>query len=327
MLRVVIFLFLLANIPNCFAGFRFDGDYQENVKFLYKEAQYNSLKIFWWNVAWGSLNQHTDLEENLYSLSSGSYAPDVLALGEYKEAVLTVSLRRHLDKIYPYSTFQKYSPSSKVGIIVYSKFPITKYVGGNLDWTPTGASAAERSHYKSNYLAATSHAKHWERPFFFVRLKKEGVEYDIVPSHLLSPYAGMVDVDGYFETINQAARSSTNPLGYQIKRLKAHLQANFGLQYLKRRFILIGDFNIRDSMLGIRPAMFTDLWTGMKRVTIEGGDTYPTSRAKNDLGQVKSTFLSGKIDHAFISPLISVRRGRTLKMRGSDHYPIYVIVY
>ena len=195
------------------ASYVFDQNSIADLNYIQTVGTSSKLKVFWWNVAWGKFNGFRYLDYNVVAMANSTYAPDVMAFGEYKAGIFEPYTEGILKKNYPYSTFVNYSSGSPVGILVYSKYPITTYKGGQIDWSPAGRSASSKAAYKSHWRGSTSHAAHWDRPFFFVRLHKNGREYNVAPLHLLSPYAGMVSVDGYWETSKQATIGNHTSVG------------------------------------------------------------------------------------------------------------------
>ncbi len=88
---------------------------------------------------------------------------------------------------------------------------------------------------------------------------------------------------------------------------------------------MIGDFNVPKSLFGITPSMYKLLAQGFSEAHFGNPDTFPTpSTASTVPGFLQHVAV--KIDHALMNEKLERVGAWPIQLKGSDHYPIYVVV-
>ena len=309
---------------------RFEKDSFENLHRLRKLSESQGLRVFWWNVAWGHFNSKGDLDHNLYDLITSNARPDIIILGEFKESVLNTSTHNVLKKHFSYQSFTPYQlDSPEVGIKVYSTSSLTASKRFVLPWYPksldTVRDREEIRSYHSEWLSkAYSDSKHWLRGFRIYTLKHGGVNYRLIPVHLLSPWGAMSKVYSTEKLIWESTYGTNSPLGHQIQFLRSSINSYLG-SWTKDPILMIGDFNVPKSLYGITPNLYSRLASGFSEAHFGNPDTFPTMMARHTVPSFLQK-ISIKIDHALLNSKLERVGAHPIHLRGSDHYPIYVVV-
>jgi endonuclease/exonuclease/phosphatase family metal-dependent hydrolase len=85
--------------------------------------------------------------------------------------------------------------------------------------------------------------------------------------------------------------------------------------------IVVGDFNMPKELMGFSTLGFQKISSGLTDIIASGAPSFPSSGAVET-----KKFPLMQIDHAFTSPSLSATAGEVLPLRGSDHYPLYLIL-
>jgi endonuclease/exonuclease/phosphatase (EEP) superfamily protein YafD len=117
-----------------------------------------------------------------------------------------------------------------------------------------------------------------------------------------------------------------NPLLFQTRRLISFLERDFGVDFKDEPVLVIGDFNFPKSLLGVETRGHEVLHEkGLFEAFRGAPDTFP-ARSSNEFGKGPFKYGRVKLDHAFVSPGVTITAAEVLPLKGSDHYPIYVVL-
>jgi endonuclease/exonuclease/phosphatase family metal-dependent hydrolase len=295
---------------------------------LLERAQ--GLKVFWWNTAWGQYNKDGVLDKNIQELIRSDAAPDVLSFGEFKMEIFsdpnTLPLIRQK---YPYEVYVPYNNGkSSDGVGVFSRYPFTQRVVANLDWSPTSQTAEQQETYRQNWIKRFPETESWwNRPYLKLDIDYQGRQIGFVAVHMLEPWLEIRQAKGSASVVEQMFLGKNNPLAYQIERLKNEMRADFGTPIRNRPVMLIGDFNsIQGGHFGFdETECYKLLVNGMENVFMREPKSFPAASAPDAHQEPFKTIGGIKIDHAFVAGGLSPVGAAVIPIRGSDHYPIYVI--
>jgi hypothetical protein len=310
--------------PDAPTELHLDQQYDLNMTRLHKLSQVTGVRLFWWNVAWGSFNQNSDLDHNLIELTNSNARPDLMILGEYKDMILSQHTHNELKRHYPHQYFMSYSPTDIVGVKVFSTRALTYHGIRNIPWYPINEtdSSKQQAYYNHWKTAAASEARFWDRSVGLFSFSHGGQTYTLAPVHLLEPWAALVSSEGRTDLIKSFFNDKLNPLANQIGHLRRIIKNHAGGM---QNVLMIGDFNIPSSLYGMTPDIYKNLSQSMTEGFFGNPDTFPAESARHKVhGFLKK--LSIKIDHALMGSSLDRIGGAAIHMRGSDHYPIYVVV-
>lgn len=99
---LAIVALLISNLA--FANFVWDENEKSGLKNIDKMQKASGIKFFWWNIMGGRLSKANEIEQNLKYIISDA-VPDILALGEYRDNVLTKTTNELLEASYPHHYF------------------------------------------------------------------------------------------------------------------------------------------------------------------------------------------------------------------------------
>lgn len=309
----------------------YDQDPKGNLKKLTNlNKKKGKATLFWWNVAWGKYNTSGSIDLNLLALATSALSPDIIAMGEYKPSVLKESTLKSLNRMYQYSAFLPYIPTDSVGVAIFSKYPFKESGAFPLDWSPIRATSRETESYRQDWLKIDPDwVKYWDRSFAYYSVFLPGTVLNVVPVHLCSPWQSVHKKLGNWKTFRTIMAAHDNPLLHQLERMQAILKQDFGNDMNKEAMILMGDFNVPVSVpipiLGGKPKMYKLLQGPLEDVLDSDDDTFPTKSTQHDqTGIFKDNEV--QLDHVFHNKKIKSMRAEVMHFKGSDHYPILMIV-
>jgi endonuclease/exonuclease/phosphatase family metal-dependent hydrolase len=261
------------------------------------------LKIFWWNTHSGRVNEakpDSDFDQNLTELmQSPDLAPDVLAFAEFREDRLLTAESKLLQTRYPYSITRAYTFDASESVAVFSRYPITVVYEDTL----------------------TNIAVSYERPLLVLNVQLPGQTIRFIPVHIADTWRDYLAKNGSIETGLEILGGTTNPVAEQMNQLTSKLTAKLGANFMSTNTVMVGDFNQPDTLLGLSTKEFQIFAAGWKNAIPNSSPTFPAAGSDE-----ASSFPSMAIDHALVSPPLSVPAGTPLQLRGSDHYPLYFVV-
>lgn len=304
-----------------------DEDAKNGFTKLLKLKSVDGVRVVFWNIGYGALNRGGDLDHNLKDLVNSSAHPDVIVLAEYKEMALNQGTIRFLDTEYPHQAYFPYGGTlDEVGIKVWSEQPFTQSEAVMLDWSPTRESSIEQDLYKQDWVTrAPKQSKWWDRPYSRFRWDIAGYRMNLVPVHLLEPWDKIYERKGDWETWKDMMFGRDNPLYYSVERLMEKMRADLGGDLDSEPLLVIGDINVPRKVFQIRTKVY-------ERIDDELDDVFPGDPSSfpafsSPLRQEPPfKYSMVKLDHAFHNKLVRPRGAAVLPLRGSDHYPIYVVV-
>jgi endonuclease/exonuclease/phosphatase (EEP) superfamily protein YafD len=335
-LMVVAFLFVSG--PVGWAGpldsFQFDERPIEGAQQIDELVrQKRGFKVLWWNIA-NCVIAPRALANNLDRLLHSEIAPDFIALGEYDLDLCGELLDPLLREFYPYWHFENYNENlTRTGILVVSKRSFTRSVRRNLDWTPSDLPRQGREEYRRReVLADSNHGRDNVRPLVIYHVG-EGDGIDLIPLHLDNPWAAMREAEGRTATGAEMLVGSDTPLAHQIVRL--HRVLDHILNPESGHFLVFGDMNTPEAVLGVQPQLFHILRGRWKDVFLPASGAFFESSHGSFPAQSSGFRSSGvlsvwqpQIDHAFTSEefLFQIRGREIIPLQGSDHYPLFVVI-
>lgn len=307
-----------------------------------------SLRVMWWNIQRGELAAEitrraragSHLPESYFNplflnmdwITRAPLKPDVLVLGEFHDNGVSTDVKNLLEKRYKHRFFSRYSEDlgdERLGIAVYSRYPIEEFRRAGLDWTPLRASAAERERYRRQWIrksGSTPRAfRTYRRTYLNLIIRKPGRRpVHLVPVHLVQPWNHMRRFKSAVRTAWNLVFSEDNPLMYQLRRLRGHLEWDFGPYLTEADVLTLGDFNIPKTLL-LETEGYERISNGLTEAFTGQPLTFPAASSPLRREQpYRSQPL--KLDHAFASSSLEFTESAVLPLQGSDHYPIYVIV-
>ncbi len=297
---------------------------------LKKLGEASGIRIFFWNVAWGSFNQDSDLDKNLMALVASNASPDMIILAEFKTSNLNDPTREFLTRMYPHRYFIRLDESELTGIAVLSKTPFQRCQAPQyVDWAPFAwdeqAKEGYRFLWKDGFF---NHARYWDRGYCPLEWPVAGGTLHVVPTHLLSPWAAIHDRYGKLEAVKQAQLSDyRNPLYNQVQHYRELLRRDFGPKLNSKPLLMIGDFNAPSSIYILTPSLYTELSRHLSAlVTDPINRTFPSVSSGTKVPHIFGDDYGAKIDNAFGNEHVKGIGQAILHFKGSDHYPIYVML-
>lgn len=323
---------------------------RQESKLLGKLEQARELRVLWWNIEFNQTSariargecpsfRHPDaLGTNLERLTApdSGLAPDVVALGEYRESKLPAAALAALKSRYPHQFFVPYTPQHTLGVAVFSRIPLALQPPIQLDWVE-GKTSAEREKNRSAWLAKnrvpTGATAAFARPYLRFRGQWGGKPVSLVVEHLVAPWNLIVQgaqkrarwlkrLWGKAVGAFQVFAGRNTPLYNQAEYLLEAMRADLGPKLDREPVLLIGDLNqppgsAVDRMLS-RPLKDAYGLTPGRVSTV--GYTFPT-RCSLSHGKYPKT----RIDQAYERGFKTLFAG-ILELHGGDHYPIYVVL-
>lgn len=313
--------------------FAFDWD-QPDREIPLKKPE--SIRVLWWNIQFGKTNKElkeggtqAPLDKNLLEMIQGKNAPDIIILGEYEKDSLAPGTEKKIKKLYLYGvdSFWPYNPmTSERGIAVFSKISFKVIKKALLDYYPLELKDKSKiKEYKSYWSKDFSPERFFPRTYLNLRFQKGGKMFSIVPFHAL------IHVEKEFRESGGGFLSMTwiklkmifgknNPMMYQLKRLRAQVEKDFGSK-LSSPFLLIGDFNLPRKIYGMTTAVYSVLSKNLKNLFLNSSKpTWPMPSS----AEFQETSIRAQIDHAFCSKTLNCSQSDILPFKGSDHAAIIV---
>ena len=292
------------------------------LKNLANAGRGDGLRIFWWNVHDGRTDSKIPdftLSKNVVKLVHSEFAPDVLAFAEYQESDLSADDLTEVRRLYPFQLQQPYPGTPGFGLAVYSRYPFQISSIDVLDFTPlTDMSDVDREQYRKLWCGTSGICG---RPMVILQLNVNGKNLKLVPIHLYDCWRKLKENIGIIRTAEQVFFGTHNPLWFQINRFRSMLEARLGNELTRGNVVVIGDFNMPKEILGVTTRGYRKISWGLTDAVPGDSPTIPSRNSPE-----ARHFPSMAIDHAFVSPSIEVQEGDVLPLRGSDHYPVYVVV-
>jgi len=322
MKKLQIFAVLIAAmLVQASPSFAFDWDKSVDASVLQKIKTKSGLRVLWWNVHDGKIaegDQGVAFNHNIYDLIHSTIAPDVISLAEYQESDLSPMILKELERLYPNHILQEYPGAHLFGLGIYSKYPFDVSSLDLLDITPLKAmSDAERDAYRTDWCKGGMCV----RPMLILNLKMNGKSIKLVPIHFFDCWREVMNRVGKVGTLKEIIIGKENPLLNQILRFRQILESKLGSELVHGNVAIFGDFNTPEKLLGLSTIGYEKISAGLKDATEGNDDTFPSLGS-----QEHGHFPSMQIDHALASPALGVAAGEVLPLRGSDHYPLYLIL-
>lgn len=281
-----------------------------------------SIRVFWWNVQHGYTNERLGsdpLGENLQSLANSTNSPDVIALGEFTYKAFSKKTLQTLRSQYRefYVPYNEETP--EVGIAIFTKGQVEEIVIQPLEWgTPEFRKEWGKDFFPTYYF---------KKPYIRIAVTIAGQTYSVVPVHIAQPWMKIKKnfgrVLGKPAVVMSLLYGKNNPLAYQMRELGKAMQKdleNENQNIKTSHLVLIGDFNAPRAIGPQSTYSYRYLRDlGLLHAFEKTQATFPTVSSGD-----YSKFPGLQIDHAFVSPNLSVLSGGMLPFKGSDHYPIYV---
>lgn len=302
-----------------------------------------AMRVLWWNIRYGGGLSRTlqararlkdpdavsSLDENLKVLAGKKDGPDLMALGEFIPDSLERLTIEVLERAYPYHRYFPYNPQiPDRGIAIYSRVPFSSQTV-QVDWTDLRETPPAQEYYRRQWEHdhGVQTTATFERPLINLTLNWQGREIHVVPVHLLMPW---LLIQKGFPAVGKELTGLSlmfgdhNPLVNQVVRFKAELEKMLQQKKSQQKggapaLMILGDFNLPDSVYGVAPYGFRLMQEGLYRAFQSPRSTFPAQSAEFK-GQIRDL----TIDHAWVSSSVHVDEAQVLPLRGSDHYPITV---
>ena len=330
-LKFLLLFFLLSqNIDFAWgAAADFEWDEAPRPANLMSLANAHGLRIFWWNIHNGRIGKKPtpSLSRNLIQLIHSNLAPDIMVFGEYQNSSLSAGAHAELQDAYPYSFQWSYPPTPGYGQVAFSKYPMSVSRMEPLDFTPIQPiTEAQRDHYREVWCAPREACT---RMFVSLDINVGGKVIQLIPIHLFDGWRKYSQLDGQMETALEILFGKDNPVAFQLSRfqallresLKPALDAASDPAMKVRPTIVIGDFNIPKTLMNVKTRMYQNLAHNLVEVFKRNPTTFPAMSA-----QERGHYPNMEIDHAFLAGKLQSRGAEVLPLRGSDHYPISLVV-
>lgn len=258
------------------------------------------LSICWWNILQKG-NNPFKLNRNIQIICDYY---DVIILGEYSENSLGSNAQNKLNSMFSYQFFTPYNDLG-FGIKVFSKKPLnaikTEYL-----------STIDNGFWSNNCHSVCGYDRN-------ITLYKY-LDIVIIPFHGMQPWTNLKNKfkNNFLSRLYVLLKilfSKNNPLYNQCLQL-------INLTYKYNDVVLLGDFNIFPKFI------FTTKIYKMFKKQFKIGHTNndPTWPVNNS--EFKNSYASKlQLDHSFYKSDKYFITSQTLKLEGSDHYPINCIIF
>lgn len=282
----------------------------------------SGVRVFWWNIANGASEADAkSLTSNLELLAVSKIAPDVIALGEYSARALPETTYSQLAKRYPVRKFIRYNSLTSTGIAIFSKLPLTTSRVSELEWVPASLDGRGEAEYRAYWAndQADGGEGFYARPLREILFAAGKKTVSFTPLHLAEPWRDLSKrTDGKIEfalaTASELFFGTSNPLITQVDSLVRWLKAGKNADKL-----LVGDFNLPRGFAGVPTLGFRRLERVLNSAILHTQNSFPTPSSPH-------TFPSMQIDHAFVGGALAAPVAGVLPLKGSDHFPIFLIV-
>lgn len=280
------------------------------------------LKVFWWNIAHGGAEGDVRaLAGNIELLVRSKIKPDVMVLGEYTAKALPAATFELLADAYPERQFIAYNRLTSSGIAVFSRVPLKTVRAATLRWVPSALSPDAAEAYRQYWAKGHSDGGDgfYVRPLREIQIVYEGKAIGLTPIHLAQPWRQLSKqadgrVDFAFKTMTELYFGTSNPLITQLAVLTNWLKAGTTPEKL-----VLGDFNLPRSFAGVPTLGFRRLERVLDSAIPRVENSFPTPSSPHSYPPMQ-------IDHAFIAGELQSVVAGVLPLKGSDHYPVYVVI-
>jgi len=265
---------------------------------------YGGVKVLWWQAHAGRILLNTrdfTFSRNLAELAlSPDIAPDIVALGEYTVDTLRPRDLAALKKIYPHSVQRSYDDATNAGMMVFSRYPL--------------------SVLSADFLKGED--GRGARPALILDVNVSGKRLIFIPIHIFDAWRQYQADHGKLKTGLEIGFGLDNPVHRQIQEFLAHVKSRVDGKLLADDTVIVGDFNQPAALFGVETSAYGRLRKELNVAVDDAAPTFPT-RGTAEAG----SYPDMAIDHAFASPGLSVKKGLVLRLKGSNHYPLYFSVY
>ena len=287
----------------------------------------SKLSVLWWNIGYNNYSlpisdylAKTNLEASLEVHDWSKY--DIVALGEYVEGTIPEKSLKALRNQFQWSKIIKYNNAYEKSIYILSKYNFT-YVAQTMDWVNPNWSQSEITRYRKTSKFFYGSTKTFKRKYLRIKLNKDGAENNLIFYHLNNPWAGLKKTFGKYLTAAEILTGTSNPLFNQILQLEGKIKKDLGLNYKKKKILIMGDSNCPRTIKGIKPICYNKLGRILTlRIDANKENTFPA----ND-STAEGKYPNVKIDHVQTSDALGPVSVKVLKLNGSDHYPIHLKTY
>ncbi|MCC6751235.1 MAG: endonuclease/exonuclease/phosphatase family protein [Deltaproteobacteria bacterium] len=299
-------------------------------------GQGGGLRLLWWNVQRGELNakltrkgQLPPLDANLQALSSSRFHPDVIVLGEYQQGILRPETRAALARAYPHQHFQPYNAGTpNDGLLLLSRHALSPEQARQLGYAPPGSSPEQAERYRQRWEAGYGDARYFDKPYLRVGVHlPDGRRVELVPFHAIQPWDKLRQergggLWGFFRTSLDIVFGRKNPLMNQVHALRANLAGDFGRDLSKSNVVLFGDLNFMRSALRVPTKPYRTISKGL--VDPFRGRPAQPSWPSRSAGETSYPGL--QLDQVFTSASTVMQASGVLPLKGSDHYPLMMVL-
>lgn len=280
------------------------------------------IRVLWWNIANGASEADPEsLTSNLEILVTSKLAPDVIALGEFSEKALPETTFSQISQRYPIRQFIRYNPLTSTGIAVFSRLPMKTVRMGAIDWIPDSFDDAAIAKYRSYWAEGSSDGGDgfYVRPVREIHVLGRERLISFTPLHLAEPWRDLGKqsdgkIDYVLSTMSELYFGTTNPLITQIDFVTKWLEDG-----VSKDRLVVGDLNLPRSFVGVPTLGYRRLSRVMRSAITSAQNSFPTPSSPH-------SFPPMQLDHAFIGGSLRAPVAGVLPLKGSDHYPVYVIV-
>ncbi len=279
------------------------------------------LKVFWWNIHDGrpAKAPTPDLSKNLLTLINSELAPDILSFAEYQEQSIGSEALSELRAKYPFNMSWSYPYHEGFGLALFSRYPITLTKISALDVASLSPMSSDEQEQYRNFWCGSDIG--CTRLFTSFDIDVLGNNIQIVPVHLFDVWRRYSQLNGRIKTAREIAFGKDNPLANQLSRFLNMLNEKLLPQVQVPATIVIGDFNIPRALVGVHPKMYKSLKQNLVEVFSEDTTSFPAKSADE-----RGHYPQMQIDHAFLAGNLQSSGAQILPLKGSDHYPIYMVV-
>jgi len=300
---------------------------QENIL----SQKFDGIRIMWWNIKRGEhgkllASKHSKninpLEKNLITLVQSPLKPDVLIFGEYSPHAFKTEVEKYLIDHFKYTMYVDYNPNAPgFGFLIFSNLEWAgPMIYKNIDWTPTAINLThdQKQEYRQNIINHFEKANLFFRPYLRLKFKEKNKVYNIIPVHLCQPWEEVEQEKSIVSAALASFFDTNNPLFYQLQRLTWEMKNDLGTP-IDSAAVVLGDFNFPKKYF-IKSVSYEYITQILKDAFTDNPASFPTPSDE------KWYYPSMKIDHAFVSDSIQTLSAHVLSLRGSDHYPEYIVV-
>ena len=322
MTKLIVLIFLIFQSLGFAWGAEFEWDEAILPESLANLTSVQGLRVMWWNIHDGrpAAKPAPYLSRNLIQLIHSELAPQVIVFAEYRDSSLSPEALNEVNKAYPHTFKWSYPYSFGYGLVLYSKYPFQLSKLENMDVTPiANIQEPEQEQYRNFWCGSQLGCL---RLFASFDINVNGKNIQLIAVHIFDVWRRYSAVNGKARTAQEIVFGNKNPLENQLIRFKGLLDEKLISPSGERPpSIIIGDFNIPKRLLGFQPLMYRGLKQNLVEVFQKNPISFPAKSADE-----RGHYPKMLIDHAFLSGAIQSDAAKVLPLRGSDHYPLYMIL-